>query len=64
MWRATYSVAYHDGPEGSQRYVRIISQNGHLGFAPLKPESSPIGVTAAPHCIGADSGSDDVGPEP
>jgi hypothetical protein len=44
--------------------MRIISPNGHLGFAPLKPESFHIGVAAAPHYIGADSGSDDVGPGP
>jgi len=44
--------------------MRIISPNGHLGFAPLKPESFHLGVAAGPHCIGADSGSDDVGPGP
>src|SRR6202011_1930086 len=44
--------------------MKIISPNGHLGFAPLKPESFAIGVAARPHYIAADSGSDDVGPGP
>lgn len=44
--------------------VRIICPNGHLGFAPLKPESFQIGVAATPDFIAADSGSDDVGPGP
>lgn len=44
--------------------MRIISPNGHLGFAPLKPESFHLGVAAHPDYIGADSGSDDVGPGP
>jgi hypothetical protein len=44
--------------------LRIICPNGHLGFAPLKPGSFNLGVAAGPHYIGADSGSDDVGPVP
>jgi hypothetical protein len=44
--------------------VRIICPNGHLGFAPLKPESFRVGLAAKPDFIGADSGSDDVGPGP
>ena len=44
--------------------MRIICPNGHLGFAPLKPESFRRGVDAAPDVIAADSGSDDVGPVP
>ncbi|NVH74073.1 DUF1446 domain-containing protein [Paraburkholderia sp. JPY432] len=44
--------------------LKIICPNGHLGFAPLKPESFELGVRAAPHYIAADSGSDDVGPGP
>ena len=44
--------------------MKIICPNGHLGFAPLKPESFAIGVAAQPDYIGADSGSDDVGPVP
>lgn len=44
--------------------LKIICPNGHLGFAPLKPESFRIGVEAAPDFIAADSGSDDIGPGP
>jgi len=44
--------------------LRIICPNGHLGFAPLRPESFELGVAAAPDYIAADSGSDDVGPVP
>ncbi len=44
--------------------VKIICPNGHLGFAPLKPESFAIGVAAGPDFIAADSGSDDIGPGP
>src|ERR1700676_4718531 len=44
--------------------ARIICPNGHLGFAPLKPESFALGVAACPDFIAADSGSDDVGPGP
>jgi hypothetical protein len=44
--------------------ARIICPNGHLGFAPLKPESFRLGVAAGPEFIVADSGSDDVGPGP
>jgi hypothetical protein len=44
--------------------MRMISPNGHLGFAPLKVESFRIGVEARPDIIAADSGSDDVGPGP
>ena len=44
--------------------LRIICPNGHLGFAPLRPESFALGVAAGPDVIAADSGSDDVGPVP
>lgn len=44
--------------------LKIICPNGHLGFAPLRPESFEIGVNAHPDYIAADSGSDDVGPVP
>jgi hypothetical protein len=44
--------------------MKIICPNGHLGFAPLRPESFQIGVAAGPDYIAADSGSDDVGPVP
>ncbi len=46
------------------RSARIICPNGHLGFAPLKPESFRLGVAAGPDFIAADSGSDDIGPGP
>lgn len=44
--------------------LRIICPNGHLGFAPLRPESFALGVAERPDYIAADSGSDDVGPVP
>ncbi len=44
--------------------LKIICPNGHLGFAPLRPESFHLGVEARPDYIAADSGSDDVGPVP
>ena len=44
--------------------LKIICPNGHLGFAPLRPESFALGVQAGPDYIAADSGSDDVGPVP
>lgn len=44
--------------------VAIICPNGHLGFAPLKPESFHIAVATRPDFIAADSGSDDIGPVP
>ena len=44
--------------------LKIICPNGHLGFAPLRPESFYLGVDAKPDYIAADSGSDDVGPVP
>lgn len=44
--------------------LKIICPNGHLGFAPLKPESFKLGVAEKPHYIAADSGSDDIGPVP
>jgi len=46
------------------QHLKIICPNGHLGFAPLRPESFEIGVNAQPDFIAADSGSDDVGPVP
>jgi hypothetical protein len=44
--------------------LKVICPNGHLGFAPLRPESFRLGVEAGPDYIAADSGSDDVGPVP
>ncbi|MEO8104623.1 MAG: acyclic terpene utilization AtuA family protein [Betaproteobacteria bacterium] len=44
--------------------LRIICPNGHLGFAPIRPESFRLGVAARPDYIAADSGSCDIGPVP
>ena len=44
--------------------LKIISPNGHLGFAPIRTASFELGVAAKPDYIAADSGSDDVGPVP
>ena len=46
------------------RTLKIISPNGHLGFAPIRTGSFELGVAARPDYIAADSGSDDVGPVP
>ncbi len=42
--------------------LRIISPNGHLGFAPTKEESFYIGAATKPDYYCCDSGSDDIGP--
>src|SRR5215469_11621503 len=44
--------------------LRIVCPNGHLGFAPIKPDSFRIGCASEPDLICADSGSCDVGPVP
>ncbi len=44
--------------------LRIISPNGHLGFAPTKEESFWIGARTKPDYYCCDSGSDDIGPVP
>ena len=44
--------------------LRIISPNGHLGFAPTKEGSFWIGAKTKPDYYCCDSGSDDVGPGP
>ena len=44
--------------------LRIISPNGHLGFAPTKEESFWIGAATKPDYYCCDSGSDDIGPVP
>ena len=44
--------------------MKLLSPNGHLGFAPLRPESFERGVDEAPDIIAADSGSSDIGPAP
>jgi len=41
--------------------LRIVSPNGHLGFAPTKEESFRLAVEARPDYYCADSGSDDIG---
>lgn len=50
--------------ENRMESTRIICPNGHLGFAPLKPDSFHLGVAAKPDFIAADSGSNDIGPGP
>lgn len=52
------------GPPSRMQTLKIISPNGHLGFAPIRTGSFEIGVAARPDYIAADSGSDDVGPVP
>ncbi|MDA8396902.1 MAG: acyclic terpene utilization AtuA family protein [Actinomycetota bacterium] len=44
--------------------MKLLSPNGHLGFAPLRPESFERGLDEAPDIIAADSGSSDIGPAP
>ena len=44
--------------------LRILSPNGHLGFAPTKEESFFIGAGQEPDYYCCDSGSDDIGPAP
>ena len=44
--------------------LRIISPNGHLGFAPTKEESFWLGAATKPDYYCCDSGSDDIGPVP
>lgn len=41
--------------------LRIVSPNGHLGFAPTKEESFRLAVDTHPDYYCADSGSDDIG---
>ncbi|MGO4188599.1 acyclic terpene utilization AtuA family protein [Pseudarthrobacter sp. TAF60_1] len=41
--------------------IRIVSPNGHLGFAPTKEESFRIAAATRPDYYCADSGSDDIG---
>lgn len=44
--------------------VKIICPTGHLGYAPLRPDSFRRGLGERPDFIVADSGSCDVGPAP
>ena len=48
----------------AKKELRIISPNGHLGFAPTKEESFKIGAATKPDYYCCDSGSDDIGPGP
>ncbi|HME27392.1 MAG TPA: acyclic terpene utilization AtuA family protein [Acetobacteraceae bacterium] len=48
----------------SNRGLRILCPNGHLGFAPTKLGSFELGVAAEPDMIACDSGSCDCGPVP
>src|SRR5699024_1443009 len=44
-----------------KKEIRIVSPNGHLGFAPTKEESFRIAAKTKPDYYCADSGSDDIG---
>lgn len=48
----------------TQKTLKFLCPNGHLGFAPIKTESFYLGVEEKPDFILADSGSDDIGPVP
>lgn len=48
----------------ARKELRIISPNGHLGFAPTKEGSFKIGAATKPDYYCCDSGSDDIGPGP
>ena len=48
----------------SNRTLRIVCPNGHLGFAPIKTGSFEIGLNSEPDLVCADSGSCDIGPGP
>lgn len=47
-----------------KQQLRILSPNGHLGFAPTKEESFWLGAETKPDYYCCDSGSDDIGPIP
>lgn len=48
----------------SEKQLRILCSNGHLGFAPTKEGSFRIGEATKPDYYCCDSGSDDIGPVP
>ncbi len=48
----------------TQKQLRILCPNGHLGFAPTKEESFWLGAETKPDFYCCDSGSDDIGPAP
>jgi hypothetical protein len=47
-----------------KKQLRIVSPNGHLGFAPTKEGSFYIAAATYPDYYCCDSGSDDIGPTP
>jgi hypothetical protein len=53
-----------DTEMATQRQLRILCPNGHLGFAPTKEESFWLGAETKPDFYCCDSGSDDIGPTP
>lgn len=59
-------LSFPRGPGGrsTNRGLRILCPNGHLGFAPTQEGSFNLGVTAEPDMIACDSGSSDCGPVP
>ncbi|WP_164215277.1 acyclic terpene utilization AtuA family protein [Virgibacillus sp. YIM 98842] len=44
-----------------KKELRIVSPNGHLGFAPTKEESFKLAAATKPDYYCCDSGSDDIG---
>ena len=48
----------------NREQIRIVSPNGHLGFAPTKEKSFYIAAGTNPDYYCCDSGSDDIGPTP
>lgn len=44
-----------------KKQLRIVSPNGHLGFAPTKEESFHLAAATKPDYYCCDSGSDDIG---
>ena len=58
------SVSQTTDQRRSNRGLRILCPNGHLGFAPTKLGSFELGVAAEPDMIACDSGSCDCGPVP
>src|SRR6516162_6714449 len=49
---------------GTNRGLRILCPNGHLGFAPTRLESFERGLAQHPDIIACDAGSCDCGPVP
>lgn len=47
-----------------KKELRIVSPNGHLGFAPTKEESFYLAAATKPDYYCCDSGSDDIGASP